>query len=449
MFMINTNLTRDKTLDYQKFNCWSQVYWDDFIDHKWQLKNTITTFSQLKSVVQGLLSEQDWDAIEFALLKAPMNLRITPYIMSLINWDTFFSDPIRKQFLPIKHEMVADHPFCSSDSLKEESASPTPQLVHRYPDKALFLPLTVCPVYCTFCTRSRLVGGSTNTKTKDLYGPRKKNWADVVKYLYDNPQIEDIIISGGDAFMMSPQNLRLVCQTIFNIPTIKRVRLATKGLSSLPSKIITDKQWLNVIVEMNDFAASNFKEFAIHTHINHPREITAITHQALRILCAKHITVRNQSVLLKGVNDDYETMSTLIKKLSSNCIQPYYVYLHDMVENSEHNRTTLKTAVELEKQVRGLTAGYNTPLFICDLAHGGGKRDIHSCEYYDEVTGISIWKSPVISSEKHYLHFDPIHLLSHYGQALWRSDKAIDYFLDQLPSSINLGDIDVLNQESI
>ena len=192
----------------------------------------------------------------------------------------------------------------------------------------------------------------------------------------------------------------------------------------MPMKILSDDAWTNALVDVVNIGREKGKEVVLHTHFNSANEITDITREAMLYLFQKGVTVRNQSVLIKGVNDTVESMVELIRKLSYMNVQPYYVYQHDMVMGTEDMRTSIKETVELEKAVRGVTAGFNTPLFVTDAPGGGGKRDVHSYDYYDEVTGISVYRSPSVDDSKLYLYFDPIDSLPPEGQELWE-DKSL------------------------
>jgi lysine 2,3-aminomutase len=163
------------------------------------------------------------------------------------------------------------------------------------------------------------------------------------------------------------------------------------------------------------------KEVVVHTHFNSPNEISWITEQAMGLLFARGITVRNQSVLIRGVNDDPKTMQLLVRRLSWINVHPYYVYMHDLVKGVEDLRTTVQTSVDIEKYVRGSTAGFNTPLFICDAPGGGGKRDVHSFDYYDRENGIVVYSAPSVKPGRHFVYFDPIDTLSPDAQARWHS----------------------------
>jgi lysine 2,3-aminomutase len=173
----------------------------------------------------------------------------------------------------------------------------------------------------------------------------------------------------------------------------------------------------------------------VHTHFNHPNEITAITKAATDRLFERGITVRNQTVLVRGVNDRPETMALLVKRLSYVNVHPYYVYMHDLVKGVEDLRTTLETGLLVERHVRGVTAGFNTPHLVCDAPGGGGKRDAHSYEHYDRETGVSVYTAPSVRPGETFLYFDPIDQLPPAGQARWadpaQHQKMIDEALEE------------------
>jgi lysine 2,3-aminomutase len=166
------------------------------------------------------------------------------------------------------------------------------------------------------------------------------------------------------------------------------------------------------------------KDVVLHTHFNSPNEITWITEKAMRLLFERAVFVRNQSVLIRGVNDDPKTMRLLVRRLGYLNIHPYYVYMHDMVKGVEDLRTTVQTAIDIEKFVRGSTAGFNTPTFVCDAPGGGGKRDVHSFDYYDRENGICVYSAPSVKPGEWFLYYDPIDKLSPAAQRRWQDDKA-------------------------
>jgi lysine 2,3-aminomutase len=392
---------------------------DEFLDTKFQNKNSITEIAQFRDMLAGVVETEFIEDIEKGMSEAPMNIRISPYILSLIDWDNPYKDPLRTQFIPVSSTRKADHPRLTLDSLHEQDDAPVPGLVHRYFDKALFLPLDVCPVYCRFCTRSYAIGGDTDQVSKMSFKPIPKKWHKAFAYIASRPEIEDIVISGGDTFMLAPVRLRQIGEMLLSIPHVRRLRFASKGPAVMPMKILTDTEWTDALVNVVNLGRDKGKEVVLHTHFNSPNEITRITYDAMMLLFKKGVKVRNQSVLIRGVNDSVENMSHLVRKLSQMNVQPYYVYQHDMVKGVEELRTRIADTVELERHIRGLTAGFNTPLFVTDAPGGGGKRDVHSYDYYDEVSGISVYRSPSVDREKIYLYFDPIDLLPEEGKNLW------------------------------
>ena len=255
--------------------------------------------------------------------------------------------------------------------------------------------------------------------TKLSFKPVPKKWHKAFAYIASRPEIEDIVISGGDAYMLAPDRLRQIGEMLLSIPHIRRIRFASKGPAVMPMKILSDHDWTDALVSVVDKGRQMNKEVVLHTHFNSHREITQITRDAMNLLFQRGVTVRNQSVLIRGVNDKNEDMIHLVRKLSYMNVQPYYVYQHDMVQGVEDMRTRIADTVELERNVRGTTAGFNTPLFVTDAPGGGGKRDVHSYDFYDEVTGVSVYRSPSVHEELLYLYFDPLDLLPEEGRERW------------------------------
>jgi lysine 2,3-aminomutase len=408
---------------WREIPAWKDISRDEFGDHLWQARKSVTNLKQVKETLGDRIDESLIEDIEAGLHIAPMNIRITPYVFSLIDWDNPVDDPLRKQFLPLGSQMLPDHPFYLEDSLSEDEDAPVSMLTHRYSDKTLFLPLTTCPVYCAYCTRSRIIGGSTDTVEKDTYGANKDKWEEAFDYLRTNTQIEDVVISGGDAFNLTHKQITLIGETLLDIPHIRRLRYATKGIAIMPMKITHDEKWLDALLAVHKKGHALGKQVVIHTHFSSPREITKWSQDAMDRLFREHVLVRNQAVLQEGVNNCQREMIMLTKKLSYINIQSYYVYIHDMVPGCEHLRTTVREGVEIEKRVRGTTAGFNIPTFVCDAPGGGGKRHVASYEYYDEETGISVWKAPNVKPGELFLYFDPLHRLSEASQQRWQDPQ--------------------------
>jgi lysine 2,3-aminomutase len=404
---------------WRKIPAYAEVTEAQFLDHNWQAKNTITKIEKLVSAVQGIAPAAFLEDIELGMKRAPMSVRVSPYLVSLINWQDPYNDPIRIQFFPIGSRLLPDHPKLDLDSLHEQEDAPIPGLTHRYPDKALFLPLDTCPVYCRFCTRSYAVGIDTENVEKVNLKANDERWKRAYKYMASRPELEDIVISGGDAYQLRAQQITEIGEALLAMPNIRRMRFATKGPAVMPQKILTDAPWIDALTAIVDKGRKLHKEVVLHTHFNHPGEITTISQAAMNKLMERGITVRNQSVLQRGVNDSPETMTLLVKRLGHINVHPYYVYVHDLVKGVEDLRTSVDTALHIEKHVRGATAGFNTPTFVVDAPGGGGKRDAHSYEYYDRETGISVYTAPSVKPGQYFLYFDPLHQLSTAVQRRW------------------------------
>ncbi|WPH03279.1 Hypothetical protein R9X50_00615600 [Acrodontium crateriforme] len=415
---------------WRNVKVWEHVTESEFTSYKWQVSNTIDRRDKLSKFLSDVLpskipprrQRQQSRSVETTISRdaflidvldgmkiAPMSVRLTPHILSVVNWADPFNDPICRQFLPLKSTMKPDHPALTLDSLHETDDSPVPGLVHRYPEKVLFLATSVCPVYCRFCTRSYAVGSNTESVTKNSMKPTRKRWEAMFEYISTNPQIQDVVVSGGDSYYLSPDHLRMIGERLLAMPNIKRFRFATKGLAVNPTRILDRSDgWTDNFIQLSEKGRSMGKQVAMHTHFNHPNEIAWVTEEAARFLFARGVTVRNQSVLLHGVNDDLDTMSKLIRKLADLNIQPYYVYQGDLVRGVEDLRTPLSVILDLEKRIRGTIAGFMMPSFVVDLPGGGGKRLATSFESYDESTGVSTWKAPGVTGDEAFEYYDPI-----------------------------------------
>ena len=404
---------------------------------KWQEGNALTSLSKLQHFLKDHVSEDFLADLAEGLARSPMVIRITPYLASLIDWSEPYTDPIRLQFLPLASQIEENHPLLSYDSLGEQADSPVEGLTHRYGDRVLFLTTDACPVYCRFCTRSYSVGSDTAQVTKINFRYENSKWERVFEYLASHPEIEDVVISGGDAIRLKPSQLSLIGERLIEMPNIRRMRFATKGLSVLPMKILSDHAWTDTLTRICELGRSRHKNISIHTHINHPNEITDITHRAMNRLFERGIIVRNQSVILRGVNDDAQTMVMLNKKLSYMNIRPYYQFIGDMVLGVEDLRTSVASAKWLEKSIRGSTSGFNMPSFVLDAPGGGGKRDIHSHEYYDEMTGLSIYRAPSVTGTKLHIYADPLRTLSPRAQQDWRSPYKRRQIINDALCSVN------------
>src|SRR5580704_3672909 len=404
---------------WQKIPAYREVSEAQFLDHNWQAKNSITKIDKLISTIQELCAPEFIKDIESGMKRAPMSVRVSPYLVALIDWSNPYTDPIRTQFIPLASRLLPDHPQLDLDSLHEQEDAPVPGLTHRYTDKALFLPLDQCPVYCRFCTRSYAIGLDTEEVEKVHLRASDERWQRAFRYIASRPELEDIVISGGDAYQLRAQHIEEIGDALLAIPNVRRMRFATKGPAVMPMKILTDDSWLDALTRVVDKGRKLHKDVVLHTHFNSPNEITGITEAAMARLFERGIMVRNQTVLIRGVNDSVETMTLLVKRLGHLNVHAYYVYVHDMVRGVEDLRTSVDTAIHIEKHVRGTTAGYNTPTFVVDAPGGGGKRDAHSYESYDRDTGISVYSAPSVKPGQLFMYFDPLHQLATHQQRRW------------------------------
>ena len=391
-----------------------------FLDHRWQVKHSITKVEALKAILGERISNAVIADINEAFREVPMALRVSPYLLALMNWHDPERDPLRRQFIPMASRSLPDHPKLSFDSLKEQADAPLPGLTHRYPDKVLLLALDTCPVYCRFCTRSYAVGPDQDAVTKVSLKATTSRWEAALNYIARHPQIEDVVISGGDAWNLRADQIDALGQRLLDIDHVRRFRFASKGLAILPQKILTDNAWFDSLARLNERARRQGVDLMLHTHFNHPKEATWITQQAMLRLHQVGIHVRNQTVLQRGVNDDAPTLTRLNRRLGYLNIHPYYVYVHDMVRGTETLRTSIRSACELEIATRGSTAGFNTPTFVVDAPGGGGKRCVHSFDYYNERSGISVFRAPAVKPGESFLYFDPIDTLPTESQERWR-----------------------------
>ncbi|HTG43866.1 MAG TPA: KamA family radical SAM protein [Verrucomicrobiae bacterium] len=398
---------------------YAQVKASEFHTHTFQSRHSVTNVRQLRETLHDLVPGSFYDDVVEGIKQAPMALRISPYLLSLIDWNEPYRDPIRTQFLPLASQQVPNHPELRLDSLHEQTDSPVAGLTHRYPDKALFLPIDSCPVYCRFCTRSYAIGGDTDTVAKLKVSARTQRWEEAFSYIASHPELEDIVISGGDTYNLKAEHIQMIGERLLALPNIRRIRYATKGLAVMPQKILSDEGWLAALTRVVELGRKLHKDVVVHTHFNHPNEITGVTQEAMGKMTERGITVRCQTVLQRGVNDNPTTMQLLVRRLSYLNIHPYYVYFHDMVPGVEDLRTSLQTGLEIEKRVRGHTAGFNTPSFVVDTMGGGGKRDAHSFEHYNRETGIAVFTSPSVKPGVRFLYFDPLRTLDKEQQERW------------------------------
>jgi lysine 2,3-aminomutase len=372
----------------------------------WERRNSLHGALAVADFVATKVGPAAAEEVIVASKVSSMQLRLTPHLLSLIEWDNFYGDPIRRQFIPVSSELEPDAKGISIDSLAEMAMQPTEGLVHRYPQRVLLLMNDVCPIYCTFCTRSYAVGPAPSGQVKQAISSRMGRIQAGIAYIASDETIEDVILSGGDPYLVKPELLDEVLTQLVTVPHLRRIRIGTRGLLADPHRIQTDSALREVLARFARSCSESGKESAFHCHFNHAQELTDVTAEALLWLSSLGLMVRNQSVILRGVNDDADTFIRLLRKLTQLRVRPYYAYQHDMVPGVNHLRTTLAETMALEASVRGQIGGPDMPHFVVDLPGGGGKRDVYSFEYY--IDGVAMYRNPWLSPGREYFYLDPL-----------------------------------------
>ena len=334
---------------------WHDVPEHDWQDWRWQMKNRITNAEQLQRLMPTLTPE------EFAgakLANTKLALGITPYFFNLID-PANENCPIRQQVVP-RIEETHTASWEMSDPCGEDSHSPVAGLVHRYPDRVLFLVTDRCASYCRYCTRSRLV---SNASGYDFHPEYDKQ----IAYIAAHPEIRDVLLSGGDPLLLSDEKLENLLSRLRAIPHVEFLRIGTRIPIFLPQRITTD---LCAMLK-------KFHPLFISVHTNHPRELTTEVRDALGRLADAGIPLGNQSVLLKHVNDDADVMKALVQKLLMCRVKPYYIYQCDLISGSAHLRASVRQGLAIREKLRGHTTGYAVPTYVIDAPGGGGKVPIN------------------------------------------------------------------------
>ncbi len=283
-------------------------------------------------------------------IQKTFKIRITPYYAALIREK---GEPLYRQMVPDLAELVTDDGVC--DPLSEDKDSPVPGIVHRYPDRVLFLVSHMCASYCRFCTRKRKVGDISKINPAHLQAG--------IEYIREHTEVRDVILSGGDPLMLSDRRIESILQRLREIPHVEILRIGSRVPCVLPQRVTPE------LVEM----IKKYHPVFMNVHFNHPDEITPESSRALNLLADAGIPLGNQTVLLKGVNDDPAVMKRLMQKLLTVRVRPYYIYQADYVKGTEHLRTRVEKGIEIIQALRGWTSGLAVPQFVIDSPGGGGK----------------------------------------------------------------------------
>ncbi len=334
---------------------WADVPESDWNDWRWQLQHRITTLPQLQRLMPTLTPEEYAGTL---LANTKLALAITPYFFNLID-PADENCPIRWQVIPRLAESETA-PWEMSDPCGEDSHSPVPGLVHRYPDRVLFLVTDRCAAYCRYCTRSRLVSNATGY---DFHPEFERQ----IEYVRQHREVRDVLLSGGDPLLLSDEKLENLLSRLRAIPHVEFLRIGTRIPIFLPQRITPE---LCAMLKQ-------FHPLFVSLHSNHPRELTTETREAMARLADAGIPLGNQSVLLRHVNDDPVVMRAQVQKLLLCRVKPYYLYQCDLISGSAHLRASVRQGLAVMESLRGHTTGYAVPQYVIDAPGGGGKVPIN------------------------------------------------------------------------
>ena len=343
----------------------SDAEWHDW---RWQQKTRVTTLAELERALT--LSEAERAGVRAASKRFRMS--ITPYYLSLCHPDDP-ACPIRRQVIPSLDELrTREHELV--DPLNEEGDMPVPGLTQRYPDRVMLYTTHNCAAYCRFCTRKRKVGDPRTAPTR----------AEVdqgLGYIARTPAVRDVLISGGDPLSLSSQRLRTILETLAGLEHVEVARLCTRNLVTLPQRVDD-----GLVRLLDDLLGGRLSVFVL-THFNHPAECTEAARRACERIARTGTPMLNQMVLLRGVNDDVETVRTLNRALLRLRIKPYYMHHADLAEGIGHFRVPLPRGLEIVDGLRGWSSGIGAPQYVVDLPGGGGKVPLLPDYVVDRAAG--------------------------------------------------------------
>ncbi len=340
--------------DHREFAVWEKVTEEQWNDWKWQVRNRITKVEQLEKIID--MSREEREGVRRCLER--FRMAITPYYCTLMD-PSDPGCPIRAQAIPSLKELE-DRGTGSMDPLHEEDESPVENLVHRYPDRVLFLVTRSCAAYCRHCTRRRMVG-------EEDFSISEEKLKKALDYIRGNRAVRDVLISGGDPLMMSDGYLEHIISSLRRIPHVEVIRIGTRAPVVLPMRITPEL--LNML--------RKYHPIWINTHFNHPKEITAASAAACERIVDAGIPLGNQSVLLRGVNDSLPVLKELFTKLVKIRVRPYYLYQCDDVKGIGHFKTPVEKGMEIMRGLRGYISGFAVPAFVIDAPGGGGKIPVN------------------------------------------------------------------------
>ncbi|HEY6500062.1 MAG TPA: lysine 2,3-aminomutase [Streptosporangiaceae bacterium] len=430
--------------DWRRFPGWADVSTADWESVQWQRAHCVKNARQLRKVMgEGLAETFFADLEQDQRSRATMSMLVPPQMLNTMApttassdpgfTDAFYADPVRRYMIPVFSDRRTDwpsHPYAQRDSLHEAEMWAVEGLTHRYPTKVLAEVLPTCPQYCGHCTRMDLVGNPTPTADKHKFTlTRPDRLGAMIDYLRRTPGVRDVVVSGGDVANLPWPRLEEFVASLLEIDSVRDIRLASKALMGLPQHWLSDE----VRAGMSRLAATasgRGVSIAIHTHVNSAQSVTPLVAKAARAMLDTGIRdVRNQGVLLRGVNDSVPALLDLCFALLDEAkIMPYYFYMCDMIPGSEHWRLSVAEAQELQHQIMGYLPGFATPRVVCDVPYVG-KRWVHQVSRYDTDRGISYWTknyrtaveaNDELAISREYPYYDPIYTLPEQGQDWWR-----------------------------
>ncbi len=340
-----------RELPYKERSIWRDVPLETWRDWHWQMRHRITSAEALARVIP--IGPREQRTIERALDR--FRFAITPYYASLMDRDDP-ECPIRLQAVPGEGELAISD-FDIEDPLNEDGDAVAPGMTHRYPDRVLWVIMQECAMLCRHCTRKRKVGESPAPITDAQVDAG-------IAYLKSHPEIRDVLLSGGDPFLLSDARIEHLLRRLRDeAPSVEIIRFGTRTPVTMPQRITPE------LVEM----LRRYHPVYVNTHFNVPKEFTPESEAALATMADAGIPLGNQSVLLRGVNDCWALMRALMHKLTANRVRPYYIYQCDLAEGLEHFRTTVAKGIEIMEHLRGHISGIAVPTFVVDAPGGGGK----------------------------------------------------------------------------
>ncbi|HET9631893.1 MAG TPA: lysine 2,3-aminomutase [Terrabacter sp.] len=434
--------------DWTRLPGWAHVTAADWDSAQWQRAHCVKNAGQLRAVMGDLLDDRFYaDLARDQSERATMSMLVPPQMLNTMvpSTDTpmpsaghdfteaFYADPVRRYMLPVFSDRRSDwpsHPHATRDSLHEHDMWVAEGLTHRYPTKVLAELLPTCPQYCGHCTRMDLVGNSTEQVAKLRFDlkPTARHEA-MLDYLRATPVVRDVVVSGGDVANMPWKHLESFVDQLLDIDNVRDIRLASKALMGLPQHWFAEDV-VEGVARVSAKARSRGVSLAIHTHVNSAQSMTPSVARAARAMLDAGVRdVRNQGVLMRGVNDSTEQLLDLCFALADGAqITPYYFYMCDMIPFAEHWRLSLAEAQHLQHSIMGYLPGFSTPRIVCDVPFVG-KRWVHQVEEYDTERGISYWRKNYRTSiegddtealSREYVYYDPIYTLPASGRQWWR-----------------------------